>query len=73
MGHIVSAAGVKPDPHKVSAVLDFPTPSNIKELKQFLGLTNYYRKLIYNYATIATPLYKVLRGPKKSFQSSNGI
>ena len=58
LGHIVSAAGVKPDPHKVSAVLDFPTPSNIKELKQFLGLTNYYRKFIYNYATIASPLYK---------------
>jgi len=68
LGHIVSADGVKPDPRKVSAVSDSPSPSSIKELKHFLGLTNYYRKFICSYASIADPLYKLLKGNKKSFQ-----
>ena len=71
LGHVVSTDGVEPDPCKVSAVLDFPVPNSIKELKQFLGLTNYYQKFIYNYASIATSLLKVLRGQKKSFEWSN--
>ena len=68
LGHIVSADGVKHDPRKVSAVLDSQAPSNVKELRHFLGLTNYYRKFISSYASIADPLYKLLKGNKKSFQ-----
>ena len=67
LGHVVSATGVKPDPRKVEAVSQYPVPTNIKELKQFLGLTNYYRKFIHNYAYIAEPLNKLLRGHKKQF------
>ena len=67
LGHIVSAAGVKPNPCKVDAVSQYPAPTNVKELKQFLGLTNYYRKFIYNYAHTAEPLTKLLRGSKKQF------
>ena len=68
LGHVVSATGVKPDPHKIEAVSQYPAvPTNIKELKKFLGLVNYYRKFIYNYATIAEPLNKLLRGHKKQF------
>jgi len=67
LGHIVSVDGVKPDPKKIETVSLYPTPCSVKELKQFLGLTNYYRKFIVNYAHIAEPLYKILRGPKKTF------
>ena len=67
LGHIVSVDGVKPDPKKIEVVSSYPTPRSAKELKQFLGLTNYYRKFILNYAHIAEPLYKMLRGPKKMF------
>ena len=67
LGHIVSAKGIKPDPRKVEAVSQYPAPSNVKEMIQFLGLTNYYRKFIYSYAHIAEPLNKLLRGRKKDF------
>ena len=67
LGHIVSATGIKPDPRKIEVVSCYPVPQNVKELKQFLGLTNYYRKFISNYAHIAEPLHKMLRGPKKIF------
>ena len=65
LGHIVSANGITPDPQKVTAVLHFPQPTEAKPLRQFLGLTNYYRKFIHNYASIAEPLHQALKGHKK--------
>jgi len=55
LGHIVSEKGIKPDANKVKAVSDYPIPKNVKELKQFLGLSNYYRRFIKNYVHIAEP------------------
>ena len=56
LGHIISENGIKPDPSKISAVKEFPTPKNIKNIREFLGLTNYYRKFINNFAKITKPL-----------------
>jgi transposase InsO family protein len=61
LGHVISAEGVRPDPEKVSAVQNFPTPKTVKETQSFLGLTNYYRRFVENYATIARPLTRLLR------------
>ena len=60
MDHIVSAAGVRPDPTKIEAVSTYPIPKNGKELRQFLGLANYYRWFIANYSRIAEPLHRFL-------------
>lgn len=46
LGHVVSNAGLFPDPRKIEAVMKFPIPKNQKELKSFLGLASYYRKFI---------------------------
>ena len=56
LGHIVSSNGIRPDPSKVQAVLDWPLPSSLQEIRSFLGFVNYYRKFIPNFATIAAPL-----------------
>lgn len=56
LGHIITENGVRPDPKKVSAVENFPTPKTRKNIKQFLGLAGYYRRFIENFSKIAKPL-----------------
>ena len=70
MGFIVSSAGIKPDPSKIAAVINYPTPSSVKELRQFLGMANYYRKFIPNYSKVAEPLHKLTRKANSGFSWS---
>ena len=64
----VSAAGVKPDPSKTKAVSDYPTPKNVHELRQFLGLANYYRRFVQNFSKIAEPLHQLTRKTARGLQ-----
>ena len=52
------------DKDKVQAVLDWPSPVNIKQFRGFLGLTGYYKKFIKPYALITTPLTNFLKKDK---------
>ena len=61
LGHVIGGGKVRPDPEKVSAVRDYPTPTSKKDIRAFLGLTGYYRKFIPNFATLAAPLSDLTR------------
>lgn len=69
LGHIVGADGIRVDPAKIAVVKEWPVPTNITELRQFLGLANYFRKYIQGYSTLAAPLTSALSNlsSKKSF------
>ncbi|KAI3368526.1 hypothetical protein L3Q82_025538 [Scortum barcoo] len=56
LGFIIAPGQLHPDPSKIKAVENWPTPSTRKKLQQFLGFANFYRRFIRNYSKVAAPL-----------------
>ncbi|GFV80509.1 hypothetical protein TNCV_2150431 [Trichonephila clavipes] len=61
LGHHVSSNGVRPDPDKIKAVRNFPTPKNIHGIRSFLGLCSYFRRFIKGFCYLAEPLQSLLK------------
>ena len=71
LGHVVSAEGICPDPAKTEVVVSYPVPTSAKEVKQFMGLCNYYRRFVKDYSKIAAPLFKLLSKENAKFFAWN--
>ena len=56
LGHLISADGIQSLKDKLNMICDMPAPCNSKEVKQFLGLTGYYRKFVPHFADLSRPL-----------------
>ena len=72
LGHIVSKNGIATDPRKVKAILDWPRPKTVTEVRSFTGFTNYYRRFIKGYAKVARPLHELTSG-ENGILKSNGL
>uniref|UniRef100_A0A5S6Q088 RNA-directed DNA polymerase n=1 Tax=Trichuris muris TaxID=70415 RepID=A0A5S6Q088_TRIMR len=56
LGHLIDHNGIKPSPAKVDAIQRFPKPSTTKQLRQFLGMINFYRRFLSHLANTLKPL-----------------
>ena len=61
LGHFISGQGIEPVPEKLESIKNVPPPRTPKEIKQFLGLIEYYRKFVPRFADIARPLSALTR------------
>lgn len=66
LGHSVSKGGIKPPEAKIKAITEIPLPCDSAELRRFLGMTGYYRRMISNYADIVFPLTETIKLQPKS-------
>ena len=55
LGHMVSAIGLSPDPAKVKAIRDWKVPGLVTDVRNFLGLDGYYRRIIPQFARLLRP------------------
>ena len=60
-GHVVGVDGIKPDPDKVKALEEFKTPSNVSEVRSFLGLANQLGTFIPDLTHICRPMHELLK------------
>ena len=61
LGHIVSAEGIRVDPVKIEAIVNWKPPRNVTEVRSFLGLASYYRRFVQGFSVIAFSLTRLLR------------
>ncbi|XP_075499427.1 putative mitochondrial protein AtMg00860 [Primulina tabacum] len=64
-GHVISAQGVSVDPSKVEAVINWPKPTNVSEIRSFLGLAGYYRRFIEGFSRIARPMTQLTQKDRR--------
>ena len=60
LGHIIDSTGLHPSPAKVHAIQKGPAPTNITELRAFLGFVNYYQKFLSNLLSTLSPFHLLL-------------
>ena len=63
LGHLISSAGVQQDPRKLEKLRQYPTPTDQRAVRAFLGFASYYRKFVKDFALLATPLYALTKEP----------
>ncbi|KAL4387927.1 hypothetical protein GQ457_09G018130 [Hibiscus cannabinus] len=61
LGHVISTEGIRVDPKKVEAIVNWKQPTSVTEIRSFLGLAGYYWRFVSGFSKVAAPLTKLLQ------------
>ena len=56
LGHVVTKEGISVDPKKIKAIEDWSVPKDVTDVRSFMGITGYYRRLIEGFSRIENPI-----------------
>jgi hypothetical protein len=59
LGHVISSEGIPMDLAKVEAIMEWPTPTNVPEVHNFMGLARYYRWFVEGFSKIENPIMEL--------------
>ena len=65
LGHVISGEGIAVDPAKVEAIMEWPAPTNVTEVRRFMGLAGYYRRFVEGFLKIENPITELQKKNKK--------
>jgi len=65
LGHRISKDGIATDPAKIQLIKDWPAPTNLRQLRGFMGLAGYYRRFVKGFSRIASPLNHLMKKNQK--------
>lgn len=61
VGYLIDENGVRPDPEKIKAVLEYPSPKCVKDVRRLFGMASWYRRFIQDFASITAPITDLLK------------
>lgn len=65
LGYVIGSGGICTDPSKISCIVNWPPPKNLKQVRGFLGICGWYRRFIHNFADLSCPITNVLSTKSK--------
>jgi hypothetical protein len=71
LGHVISDEGIVVDPAKVKAIMEWPAPTNVTEVRRFMGLAGYYRRFVEGFSKIANPITELQKKTRSLFGPRN--
>ena len=65
LGFVIDRQGLRTDPDKVAAMLNYPLPQTVTQVKRFIGVCGWYRRFLANFATMTAPITAMIKGKRK--------
>lgn len=72
LGYLIGNGGIATDPEKISSILSWPEPKNLKQIRCFIGLASWYRRFVENFFKVVFPITETLSTKKKFVWTSEG-
>lgn len=67
LGYVINEHGININPDKVSAIVNYPSPTSVRDVRRFMGMITWYSRFIPTFATRASPITDLLKKTKKTF------